>query len=308
MKDKVSFVSTVRNEQERIRSFLDSLLNQSKTPDEIIIKDDSSTDETPEIVAEYIKGGANILLIRSKDEPNTGLSRNRVIKHSKHDIIAMADGDDMLHPDWLKNLVLGLDEADVVVGVPYPTGKTLLEKCIGFLGLPKPKDKPYTGFGGCIAMKRKVWETVGGYPEIPIGEDVGFAEKVYAHGFKVRQVTDAIVYYSSPTSFRGLFKRASKNSQADIFNKRWFKTRSSWRRWFIFTITLFFSLTQLWLPLFVMFLLISAILLLVGFRGAKKVGDWKAVILIPIVAVINELGYLYGDVYGLIKVLISEGS
>ena len=43
---KISFITTVFNEEKTIRAFFDSLFSQSKLPDEIVIVDGGSNDNT----------------------------------------------------------------------------------------------------------------------------------------------------------------------------------------------------------------------------------------------------------------------
>ena len=52
---KSSFITTVFNEENNIEAFIDSVLNQTKSPDEIIIVDGGSTDKTLEILKSIAK-------------------------------------------------------------------------------------------------------------------------------------------------------------------------------------------------------------------------------------------------------------
>jgi glycosyltransferase involved in cell wall biosynthesis len=50
---RISLIATVRNERETIGAFLDSLLEQSRAPDEVVIVDGASTDGTLEVLNDY---------------------------------------------------------------------------------------------------------------------------------------------------------------------------------------------------------------------------------------------------------------
>ena len=52
---KISVVVPTLNEEINIAKFLDSLLNQTRKPDEIIISDGGSIDKTVFIINNYIK-------------------------------------------------------------------------------------------------------------------------------------------------------------------------------------------------------------------------------------------------------------
>ena len=52
---KVSFITTVYNEEKDIRLFLDSLINQTYLPEEVIIVDGGSTDGTLKIIRDFFE-------------------------------------------------------------------------------------------------------------------------------------------------------------------------------------------------------------------------------------------------------------
>jgi GT2 family glycosyltransferase len=62
---RIALVATVLNERNSIEPFVESLLNQSRKPDEIIIVDGDSTDGTREILERFQHAGQISLI--SKD-------------------------------------------------------------------------------------------------------------------------------------------------------------------------------------------------------------------------------------------------
>jgi len=69
---KVSVIATVLNEGPAIRRLLDSLVAQTRAPDEVVIVDGGSSDDTVSILQDYADQGH--LPLRVLDEPgaNTG--------------------------------------------------------------------------------------------------------------------------------------------------------------------------------------------------------------------------------------------
>ena len=61
----ISAIVSVRDEAQSISALLDGLLAQSRPPDEIVIADGGSIDETAAIIDEYISRDAPIQLIRA---------------------------------------------------------------------------------------------------------------------------------------------------------------------------------------------------------------------------------------------------
>jgi glycosyltransferase involved in cell wall biosynthesis len=100
---KLSVVICVRNEGQRLRDCLESVIDN--LPDEIILVDGNSSDNTLEIAREF----SNIKIIESK---HSSLTRDRQLglDAAKNDLIAMIDADHRLAPDDLKNLLDDMSE------------------------------------------------------------------------------------------------------------------------------------------------------------------------------------------------------
>ena len=67
MNNKYLIVSPCRNEEEYMRITLDSVCNQSITPDKWVIVDDGSTDATPDILKEYAAKYDFISIVKRED-------------------------------------------------------------------------------------------------------------------------------------------------------------------------------------------------------------------------------------------------
>lgn len=86
-----------------IREALQSIFDQDLAPDEVIVVDDGSSDDGPEIVAEIAKQCPIRLL--HKENGGQSSARNMGVDHAHGDLIAFLDQDDAWHPDHLTNLV-----------------------------------------------------------------------------------------------------------------------------------------------------------------------------------------------------------
>ena len=98
----ISVAMTTYNGEKYVKEQLESILEQTKPVDEIVIMDDKSTDETVEIIKKIQeKSEVNIILEVNKE--NVGYIENfrRAIKKTKCYIIFLCDQDDV----WYKGKV-----------------------------------------------------------------------------------------------------------------------------------------------------------------------------------------------------------
>jgi glycosyltransferase involved in cell wall biosynthesis len=96
---KISTVITLYNLEKYIDDAIQSVLRQSRQPDEIIVVDDCSTDGSADIVAKHTDR-----IIYIKQEKNIGALRNSLsgLKAATGDIVAFLDGDDVWMPKKLE--------------------------------------------------------------------------------------------------------------------------------------------------------------------------------------------------------------
>jgi len=91
-----SFVIPAYNESERIRPTLDEVLRYTKEQNwdaEILVVDDGSTDDTAQIVREYGKRHAQVLLVENPGNRGKGYSVRNGMLHARGDISLFTDAD-----------------------------------------------------------------------------------------------------------------------------------------------------------------------------------------------------------------------
>lgn len=103
---KVSVAMITYNGEKYIEEQLNSILNQSVKPDEIIISDDGSTDSTIDLINSIkARQSTNITITVLTDNPVNGISTNCswAIQHTTGDIIFISGQDDVWAPNKIKN-------------------------------------------------------------------------------------------------------------------------------------------------------------------------------------------------------------
>lgn len=165
---RVSVICTVLNEGESIRRLMDSLLAQTRHPDEVVIVDGGSRDNTVAVIEEYrdriplrvlVERGANI-----------SCGRNAAIAAATGEIIAATDAGVRLEPQWLAELVHPLvnGEAQASAGFFVSDPHTTFELAMGATVLPDVEDVVPATFlpsSRSVAFTKEAWEAAGRYPE-----------------------------------------------------------------------------------------------------------------------------------------------
>lgn len=109
MLPKISIIIPSYNEEKNISRCLDSVLNQTFTDFEILCVDDSSNDNTFEIIKNYSKKDSRIVPLKN---PKKGVSsaRNFGIENAKGEYIGFVDSDDFIQPQMFKFLYKAVTE------------------------------------------------------------------------------------------------------------------------------------------------------------------------------------------------------
>ncbi|MDX7704046.1 glycosyltransferase family 2 protein [Aeromonas caviae] len=95
----VSIIMPTYNSASTISEAINSVILQRYTNWELIVTDDCSTDDTKDILINYVKNDSRIKFLCNQVNSGAGFSRNRSIDAAKGKYIAFLDADDL----WLEN-------------------------------------------------------------------------------------------------------------------------------------------------------------------------------------------------------------
>lgn len=227
---KVSVVATVLNEIDTIQRLLDSLLRQTRLPDEIIIVDGGSTDGTVEYLRRRRKR-ENLLRVLVFPGLNIAAGRNKAVEASRCELIACIDAGAWATETWLAELLRELEEdpsVDVVGGSFRSDPTNDFETALGATTLPMPEEvdpEKFLPSSRSVAFKKSAWNSVGGYPEwIDYCEDLIFDLELKRKGFRFAYAREAEVRFrprpSVGTYFRQYYLYARGDGKADLWFKR----------------------------------------------------------------------------------------
>ena len=256
---KVSVIVPVRDEEHSIRELLDSLLSQTRPPDEIVITDGGSVDTTPQIIDEYIQRGAPVRLIRA-GAALPGRGRNLGAAAAQFEWLGFTDAGIRVNRDWLEKLVTRAeqdDSIDIVYGSWQPVTDTFFKECAAIAYVPPPSlrdgivSRPR--FIASTLLRREAWAKVNGFPEdLRSAEDLLFMDRLEEAGYKAVFEPRAQVHWNLRPTLGTTFTRFLVYSRNNI-------RAGLWRQW---QATILFRYAVL-LVLFVLALLVDPWLVLV---------------------------------------------
>lgn len=113
--NSISVIMSVYNNENTVLESVNSILSQTFTEIEILITDDSSTDNSYEILKDLKNQDGRIKLF--KNQKNIGLTKtlNKMIKISNGDFIARQDADDYSLPMRLETQLKMMEKFDIKI-------------------------------------------------------------------------------------------------------------------------------------------------------------------------------------------------
>lgn len=202
----LSLVVPTYNEQEYIGNLLHSISLQTRLPDQIVICDNNSADNTLNEVKKYLP----TLPITIVSEPVKGIlpAVTTAFQHATGDIIFKTDADCYLPPTIIEkyyqkfNTDLNLAAAG---GLFLPLDGNIIIKLFFYLSLPLMEliflisSGHRILFGGHFVVRRQIFDQVGGY--LPDGsnlpDDQLITQKLIAHRLKIHRAYDCWIYTST---------------------------------------------------------------------------------------------------------------
>ena len=195
---KVTIVLPVYNGARYVRESIESCLNQTHRNLQLIIVDDCSNDETPEIIEEYAKRDDRILSIRNKTNLHLPGALNVGFRASTGQLLSWTSHDNFYAPAAIETLVKQLCSFPDV-GLVYAAFRHIddggrLDPRIVYL--PPPWFLPSVNcVGPCFLYRRTVYEATGDYNEkAEYQEDYEYWLRV-SQRFKLMRLHLPLYYY-----------------------------------------------------------------------------------------------------------------
>ena len=328
---RCALIMTVKNEADALPRLFETLALQTQQPDEIIVADGGSTDDTVKL----LRGAAEKFHLRVLECPGANISqgRNAAIAAADAEIIASMDAGVRLDPHWFEKLTAPFsqnnapgdtassprdarnnmrDDVSVVSGFFLPDPHGAFETALAATTLPFLRDiRPETFLPSSrsIAFRKSAWEKINGYPEwLDYCEDLIFDFDLKRAGFRFQFEPDALVYFRPRSTLGKFFKQyylyARGDGKADLWRKRHLI------RYVTYLVALPFSfLVFPFVPLLSAVMWLGAIVALFGTPYRRLLGLWQnlsfveklqAFVYVPIVRVTGDVAKMIGYPVGIV--------
>lgn len=310
----ITLIATVLNEGDNIHRLLDSLVRQTRQPDEIVIVDGGSTDQTTATIQSYTDRLPLRLLV--EHGCNISAGRNRAVAAAQGDIIVTTDAGVVLEDTWLERLIQPLlaDPAlEVAGGFFLAEANTVFEAAMGATVLPLPDEIDATTFlpsSRSVAFRKAAWERVGGYPEwLDYCEDLIFDLRLKASGVPFAFVPGAVAHFRPRTTLRSFYRQYYRYARGDGKADLWRKRHAIRYVTYLVVLPAILLLGALLHPLLWGLLLPGgAAYLYQPYRrlpvimrraGRTSPGDWLyAALLVPVIRVVGDVAKMAGYPFG----------
>ena len=196
---------------------LDKLLGQLTESDlwEVIVVADCPSKETLRILEKH---GRKVKRVVSDHRLGKAASLNRALRYASGEVLVFIDADHYLEDAaQLEDFVRRFDENyDIVDFKKVVDRGSLLSRLVyyDYVGfavlnwlLAKLVSKCVGINGSAFAIKRSLFEDLGGFPEDEISEDLGLAFKAYTRGARFKFEERVVVRLKAPAGWREWFRQ-----------------------------------------------------------------------------------------------------
>ncbi len=191
----ISIIIPVYNNEKYIKKALDSVLEDNYPNKEIVFIDDGSTDNTDQVISEWIEKYKNLIPVKYRSRENRGISKtlNEILEMCQGEYYARLDSDDYLLPDgslmnrlqYLEDnpqklavigdcIVVDLDDNVVYESALFERAHHSKQNFMSSEGLKKEFLTNFAIPGPVLMMHHTIFNHTGKYNEEVIIDDLDF--------------------------------------------------------------------------------------------------------------------------------------
>ena len=280
----VTAIISAYNAENKIGKCLNSLLNQTYAPIEIIVVDDGSTDKTKGIIKKVAENKKIFLLEQKRQGP--GAAKNLASKKAKGKILVFVDSDEYPRKDYIERLTKPIREnkAKTAIGTWYlAQPKNPWARC-RFEDTSKIRYHAVKS-GVFRAIKKDFFNQLGGFDS-----SRGYSDDRIPNNEKRARVNDAIFDHDTDSNLSELYKKRKWIGSSIMANP---KPAKFWIKTILGFMLFIFFIASFWINILVTFALLLIGIILILCQSLKKVIFYKDIRLFfyyPIYILITFIG------------------
>ena len=242
MRLRLSLVIPVLNAARTLPRTLEAVTALDPAPDEIVLVDNGSTDDTPRRLQAFAAASRARVVVLAEPRRGASAARNTGVRAATGDVVVFTDADCCPGPDWLAAVRRPLADATVgaVAGRLASTAPGGVIEMFGSLFTLQAPAAParhtrWTPWAGGfptanLAVRRELLLRAGGFDEsIAIyGEDHDLCARLYATGATIVYAPDAVVAHQHRVALRPMLRQAFGFGRSHAWLMRRHAVRGLW--------------------------------------------------------------------------------
>ncbi|MFP3907090.1 MAG: glycosyltransferase family 2 protein [Acidimicrobiales bacterium] len=191
--DRVSVVTPVFNRPDLVVEAVESVLDQAGVEVEVVVVDDGSTDDTPEVVDRLARDPR----VRALHQPNRGpaAARNAGVAVCSAPWLTFLDSDDLMLSGRLRrqlDVLADTSRASAVIGLGRIQVDPGVELPVEIAGRA-PDDREASPYTISMLLARSLFDELGGFDEsLRVAEDSDFHARLVAAGHRVHKLDEPL--------------------------------------------------------------------------------------------------------------------
>lgn len=199
----ISIIVPVYKVEQYLPRCIDSILAQIYTNFELILVDDGSPDNCPQICDDYAQKDKRIKVIH-KENGGVSSARNMGIDNAKGDFICFVDSDDWIREDYLQKLYDAIENTDISICDYYVAYSEEKYKELHSVSKARIINKDFGAYFDSSASHRAIWGTlykkdvikdIYFREDLKIAEDFLFQIQSIKKAKNINYVDDCLYYY-----------------------------------------------------------------------------------------------------------------
>lgn len=308
MANRVSVIITVFNESATIESLVSSFRHQSLLPQEVVVVDGGSKDDTFSKLLNLSKAWKTLKVYQQPGNRSAG--RNFAVSRSTGTILAFTDAGCIPEKFWLEELVRPFASSQVQVVSGFYRGKSenVFQACLVPYVLVMPDRAGKSEFfpsTRSMGLRRSTWNKTSGFNEkLEFSEDLAFAHGLKKLGFSFVFAPKAVVVWLPRKTLlqaAWMFINFSIGDiRAGIFRP---KVKLLAFRYLAFMFLFFLSWQLSWLAFPLIFVAVAYLIWAVS-KNYRYVKDLRAIFWLPVLQVTADVSILFGTLVGYLSLVL----